>query len=66
MSAHLALDALSDIFLAASPWMLGFSGEVWVPHVIVGLLGVGTALITHTVLDHETSPRNDRHGHVTH
>jgi hypothetical protein len=61
MSAHLALDALSGIFLAASPWLFGFSDEVWVPHVIVGLFEIGAALMTHTVPDHETSPANDRH-----
>jgi len=61
MSAHLALDALSGAFLAASPWLFGFSQEVWVPHVIIGLFEIGAALLTHTVPDHETSPANGRH-----
>jgi hypothetical protein len=66
MPAHLGLDALAGVFLAASPWLFGFSHEVWIPHVIIGVAEVGTALMTHTVPDHETSPADRRHGHVAH
>jgi hypothetical protein len=46
MPVHLALDALSGIVMAASPWLFGFAGRVWVPHVVFGLFEVGAALST--------------------
>jgi hypothetical protein len=46
MPVHLALDAAGGILLLASPWLFGFAGQVWVPHVILGLLEVGTAAMT--------------------
>lgn len=57
MSLHLWIDVLASIFLAASPFLLGFSDEdanVWVPHVVVGLLYLVISLMTETV------PRGDR------
>lgn len=51
MKGHLALDAGSAVFLAASPWLLGFSGSVAAPHVVAGLSELGIALTT------ETEPR---------
>ena len=68
MPTHLMLDLGSGVFLAASPWLFGFADYVWKPHVIVGLIEVGTALMTRRVpadglhslaspsrLDHRTS-----------
>jgi hypothetical protein len=49
MSTHLILDMLSGTVLAASPWLFGFADEVWVPHVILGILEVGAGLMTQTV-----------------
>ena len=46
MKAHLAMDAGSAAFLAASPWLLGFSGRVAAPHVAAGLMELGVALST--------------------
>lgn len=51
MKGHLALDAGSALFLAASPWLLGFSGSVAAPHVVAGLSELGIAMTT------ETEPR---------
>lgn len=48
MPAHLTLDLLSGIVLAASPWLFGFSAFVWVPHLVLGVLEVGAALMTKT------------------
>jgi hypothetical protein len=45
---HLTLDMLSGIFLAASPWLLGYADQVWVPHVLVGLFEIGASFMTHT------------------
>lgn len=44
--AHLGVDALAGVVLAASPWMFGFHDVVWIPHLIVGLLEIGAALTT--------------------
>src|SRR3954470_12689855 len=41
MPAHLALDVLSGIFLALSPWIFGFNHFVKWPHVIFGLIEIG-------------------------
>ena len=48
MRTHLWLDAIGGIILAISPWLFAFSAIVWVPHLVVGLLEIGTALFTHT------------------
>jgi hypothetical protein len=49
MSTHLILDMLSGIVLAASPWLFGFADEVWVPHVVLGILEIGAAMMTQTI-----------------
>ena len=56
MSVHLLLDAAGGILLAASPWLFGFSDDVWVPHVVLGLIELGTALMT------EREPRRAERG----
>ena len=48
MPVHLGLDGLSGLLLAASPWLFGFSEYVWAPHLILGLVEVGAALVTKT------------------
>ncbi len=48
MRAHLALDAGSAVFLAASPWLLGFASQVAAPHVTAGLMELGIAMTTET------------------
>lgn len=56
MRAHLMLDYLTGIFLAASPWLFGFSdapANEWVPHLIVGILIVGYALVTNPNVESE-------------
>ncbi|HWK88714.1 MAG TPA: SPW repeat protein [Longimicrobium sp.] len=49
MPVHLALDAIGGVLLAASPWIFGFDLEVRLPHVVLGLVEVATALVTNTV-----------------
>ena len=52
MSIHLVLDFASGAFLAASPWIFGFADDVWVPHVVLGLIEIGAVLMS------ETEPRD--------
>jgi hypothetical protein len=51
MRTHLALDAGSGVFLAASPWLFGFASLVYLPHLILGLVEIGAALTTQTTAD---------------
>jgi hypothetical protein len=60
MPTHLNLDLGSGILLALSPWLFGFSDYVWEPHLIVGLLEIGTSLMTRRVPD--TGHRARHHG----
>ncbi len=49
MSVHLVLDMVTGLFLAHTPWFFGFADEdpiAWVPHVVVGVLVIGYALVT--------------------
>ena len=46
MKGHLALDIFSGIFLAASPWLLGFADIVYKPHLVLGIIEIGAALLT--------------------
>lgn len=46
MRTHLMIDMMSGALLAASPWIFGFADYVWEPHLILGLLEVGAALMT--------------------
>jgi hypothetical protein len=48
MRVHLILDQISGVFMAASPWLMGFKDKVKVPHLIMGLVEIGTALLTRT------------------
>jgi hypothetical protein len=56
--AHLTLDVLSGLFLAASPWLFGFADLVWVPHVVLGLVELGAVLMTRrtTEISHPGRP----------
>jgi hypothetical protein len=47
--AHLASDAVIGAILAVSPWLFGFANQVWIPHVVVGILAIAGALMTETV-----------------
>jgi hypothetical protein len=37
MPAHLGVDMLGGVLLAASPWLFGFSNRVYWPHLILGI-----------------------------
>jgi hypothetical protein len=49
MRVHIAIEVVTGIALAASPWLLGFAdldANAWAPHLVVGILVVGYALVT--------------------
>lgn len=48
MKTHLVLDLAAGLVLIVSPWVFGFSGEIWIPHVVFGVLEIGAALTTKT------------------
>jgi hypothetical protein len=51
MPVHLAIDGLSGALLAVSPWLFGFAGIVYLPHLILGIIELGTSLMTETHSD---------------
>jgi hypothetical protein len=62
MKTHLALDAASGIFLAASPWIFGFNEYVYLPHLILGIFELVAVLMTDTVSRTDSS-RTDYESH---
>ena len=48
MPTHLGLDIAGGALLAASPWLFGFADQVYAPHLVLGLIEIGTALMTET------------------
>ena len=46
MRTHLTLDLMSGILLAASPWLFGFADYIYTPHLVLGILEIGAALMT--------------------
>ena len=60
MNIHLWIDALGGLFLAASPWLFGFADEVYLPHVILGVAEIGSALVTKTVPSPHNEPKSIR------
>lgn len=57
MPIHLLLDISGGALLAVSPWLFGFADEVWLPHLVLGLLEVGAALVTERAPGRESMPR---------
>ncbi|WP_043830621.1 SPW repeat domain-containing protein [Muricoccus aerilatus] len=54
MPVHLGLDLVAGLLLAVSPWLFGFSGYVWLPHLILGAFEIMASLITRTTPDTST------------
>lgn len=51
MKIHVIVDVVTGLFLLVSPWLFDFADletNAWLPHVIVGILVVGYALVTET------------------
>jgi len=48
MPAHLVMDGMLGVVVAASPWLFGFADQICWPHVTIGILEVGAAAMTET------------------
>lgn len=59
MSGHLTMDVIGGIFLAASPWIFGFADQVYLPHLILGVMEIGAGLMTETKSEHPRSKHVD-------
>jgi hypothetical protein len=46
MGGHIAMDVISGIFLALSPWLFGFSKQIFVPHLVAGVFMIVFAICT--------------------
>jgi hypothetical protein len=60
MRMHLWMDVVVGLFLAVSPWLFGFYNQgtnAWLPHLVVGLIYAGTAMMTRTEPDAQRSSR---------
>lgn len=64
MKTHLTLDVIAGLLLAVSPWLFQFADYVWEPHVIFGILEMGTAMMTKTTRGAETG-RSSHTRHTT-
>jgi hypothetical protein len=60
MGAHLNIDAISGILLAVSPWVLGFHNQVYLPHLLLGLLEIIAAICTQSRSQHAPLQGNIR------
>ncbi|MBM3210570.1 hypothetical protein FJZ39_04520, partial [Candidatus Saccharibacteria bacterium] len=58
MKTHIAQDVVVGAVLALSPWLFGFADEptnAWLPHVLVGIVVIGYALVTRTNREEEVT-----------
>jgi hypothetical protein len=46
MPLHLLIDLVSGCLLAVSPWLLGFSKYIYLPHLLLGILEVLVTLMS--------------------
>jgi len=66
VKAHLILDILGGLFLAASPWIFGFADQVYLPHLILGIGEIVFSLFTKTVPVHGAASEDFREHSPTH
>src|SRR4051812_39751154 len=64
MSTHLKTDIVVGLFLAVSPWALGFSDQVYLPHLILGIMEVGAGMFTEQKSEHPNARHLDDLSHA--
>ena len=50
---HFTIDILIGVALAVSPWVFGFSDELFKPHLIIGISLIAVSLISDRISDRE-------------
>jgi len=59
MKVHIVLDVVTGVFLALTPFLFSFMNSddnaQWVPHLVVGIMVAGYALLTTTADDRSKS-----------
>lgn len=60
MSGHLTMDVIAGIFLAASPWLFNFDEQVYLPHLIIGIMEIAAGLFTERTSQHSNRHHVDR------
>ena len=63
MRTHLSMDLISGILLAASPWIFSFADDVYMPHLLLGILEIGTSLMTKRNPSHQRRDHRMAHSH---
>jgi hypothetical protein len=58
---HLALDVMSGVLLVLSPWLFQFADQVWVPHLVLGVVELGAVLMTRTTRSEHGVPGAPAH-----
>lgn len=55
MPMHLGVDIAAGLVLIVSPWLFGFASTTWIPHVVLGIVAVATALVTERTPGHSAA-----------
>jgi hypothetical protein len=63
MRAHLTFDIIAGILLAASPWIFNFHEEIFLPHLILGIISIVVPLITDPVSRQKHTDISEQHAH---
>ena len=61
---HLTIDFLGGAFLAVAPWIFGFADNIYLPHLILGIIEMGTALMTKTIPEKGAASDLNTYGHA--
>lgn len=61
MQSHLMMDFGLGVILALSPWMFGFAEDVYMPHLIAGIIAIMASLTTHRVPSHSYKTQHSPH-----
>jgi hypothetical protein len=62
MKFHLTLDIFVGLMLIISPWMFGFAGDVFMPHITFGILQIVIVAFSSTTRAHQlyTGPYHNK------
>jgi hypothetical protein len=52
------MDLIAGIFLAVSPWLLGYADRVFLPHLLVGVMEIAVVIFSQRTSQHSGSVRH--------